>query len=527
LKYSGGKNLPINPQPKTDDILILRKYYTTLKRAPGYKKRITWVEQFPASKQNLKALAVVEYIGIFPNTPSVHGNSKSSNAEYVRTSEATKNKLIEKVSATSVAPRKIYEEMILDDSLSAPRDLKQVQNAKHLEQKKKRCKVSKDSMNQNRRKNTADDIITLLNNMHDHPFIQEIIQTKGKPPAVILYLKEQIDEIKMFCSSDATHPGVLGVDRTFNLGPCYVTILCYQQNNLIRKGTQNHPIMLGPVFLHWDGLYPTYHSFFSHLRSQMDDSINGIQVGGRNLLVGSDEEKALTKAMKQSFPSSHHILCRRHIEENVKRHLRGKVGANDKQAKEVMSDIFGDNGLLAVDDEYEFALVSFELEEKYCTSMPNFVPYFKKLQATLLEYVFLPSKKHKSVPITWKNNSCESMNHILKLTCDWKVQKIPDLVEKLYRIVQLQYADIRRALYGMGNYVIAPWMSKFKLSQTNWATKSKTEKETWFLKFLKGTPKAEKAVKSTDGRLTIPKTQKTARKPGQRKRVKCARTKKC
>ncbi len=70
-------------------------------------------------------------------------------------------------------------------------------------------------------------------------------------------------------------------------------------------------------------------------------------------------------------------------------------------------------------------------------------------------------------------------------------------------------------------------MSKFKLSQTNWATKSKTEKETWFLKSLKGTPKAEKAVKSTDGRLTIPKTQKTARKPRQRKRVKCARTKKC
>jgi hypothetical protein len=45
--------------------------------------------------------------------------------------------------------------------------------------------------------------------------------------------------------------------------------------------------------------------------------------------------------------------------------------------------------------------------------------------------------------------------------------------------------------------------------------------------FLKGTPKAEKAVKSTDGRLTIPKIQKTARKPGQRKRVKCSKTKKC
>ena len=213
-------------------------------------------------------------------------------------------------------------------------------------------------------KNTADDIITLINNVHDHPFIQEIIQTKGKPPAVILYSKEQLDEIKMFCSSDATHPGVLGVDRTFNLGSCYVTILCYQQNNLFRKSTQNHPVMLGPVFLHWYGLYPTYYAFFSHLRCQIDDSIDGIEVGGCNLLVGPDEEKALTKAIQQSFPSSHHILCRHHIEENVKRHLLRKVGANDKQIKAVMSDIFGDNGLLAADDEYEFSSVTFELEEK-------------------------------------------------------------------------------------------------------------------------------------------------------------------
>jgi hypothetical protein len=72
------------------------------------------------------------------------------------------------------------------------------------------------------------------------------------------------------------------------------------------------------------------------------------------------------------------------------------------------------------------------------------------------------------------------MNHILKLTCDWKVQKIPDLVEKLYKIVQLQYADVRRALYGMGNYVVAPWMAKFKISQANWAAKSIIEKKLGF-----------------------------------------------
>lgn len=40
--------------------------------------------------------------------------------------------------------------------------------------------------------------------------------------------------------------------------------------------------------------------------------------------------------------------------------------------------------------------------------------------------------------------------------CDWKVQKIPDLVDKIYKTVQLQYADVKRALYEMGDYLGAP-----------------------------------------------------------------------
>ena len=127
--------------------------------------------------------------------------------------------------------------MVLEDPITTPRDLKQVQNKKYLQNKKKRYQTNE--CTQQRQKNTADDIIALLNMIHVHPFIQEIVQTKGKPPGVILYLKEQLQEMKMFCSSDAMHPSALGVDRTFNLGPCYVTmLLVYHQKNLMCKGTK-------------------------------------------------------------------------------------------------------------------------------------------------------------------------------------------------------------------------------------------------------------------------------------------------
>ncbi len=508
-----------------DDVLILKRYYTTLKREPEYRKRVTWVEKFPAQKQaNMKTLAIVEYTGTFQSITAPHGNAKNTNTEYIRSSEATKIKLAEKLDNSSLPPRKVYEQMLLDNPETVPRDLKQVQNKKYLEHnKKKRCQ--KINCTDDRRKNTADDIITLLNMIHEHPFVQEVVQTKGKPPAVILYLKEQLQEIQTFCSSNATHPSVLGVDRTFNLGPCYVTVLVYHQTNLICKGARNLPIMLGPVFPHWDGLYQTYHRFFSHLQSQLDNCICSIQGSGRQLLLGSDEEKAMTKATKQCFPFSHHFLCHRHIEENVKRHLRTKVGANDKTTKEIMQDIFGENGLLSC-NEYEYQLAGFELEEKYSRTIPKFLPYFSNLLKSLLEFIYLPGKNNKSVPIDWKNNFCESMNHILKLSCDWKVQKMPDLVEKIFKIARLQYADMRRALYGMGNFEITPWMATSKISQANWAAKSDTEKDALFQKFLKGVPKKDKTIKSTDGRLVIPKMQKTARKPGQCKRIKSTRTQK-
>ena len=59
-----------------------------------------------------------------------------------------------------------------------------------------------------------------------------------------------------------TSDSIIGVDRTFNLGPCFLTCMVYQNHNLIRKHTKSSPIMLGPMFLHWDGLYSTYCEFF-------------------------------------------------------------------------------------------------------------------------------------------------------------------------------------------------------------------------------------------------------------------------
>ena len=97
--------------------------------------------------------------------------------------------------------------------------------------------------------------------------------------------------------------------------------------------------------------------------------------------------------------------------------------------------------------------------------------------------------------------------------------KLPALIDRLYRIVKLQQADCRRAIYGEGNYELAPWMKKHKVSSMQWKMKTEEEKEQLFKRFMAGLPTKKKQVISTDGRLSIPRTPTIARKPGQKKRV--------
>jgi hypothetical protein len=63
-----------------------------------------------------------------------------------------------------------------------------------------------------------------------------------------------------------------------------VTLTVFKNTNLLRRSTQRPPIMLGPVFLHWDGSCESYQRFFSNLRTKLDSNINTEVVVFVNLL---------------------------------------------------------------------------------------------------------------------------------------------------------------------------------------------------------------------------------------------------
>ena len=98
---------------------------------------------------------------------------------------------------------------------------------------------------------------------------------------------------------------VIGIDRTFNLGPCFVTTLVYKNKSVARKTNNEHPIFLGPVMFHFDGKTDSYTAFFSPLSTVL--GVHGVHtelMDDSHIILGFDEEKAIVNAIRTIFHTS-------------------------------------------------------------------------------------------------------------------------------------------------------------------------------------------------------------------------------
>ena len=99
-------------------------------------------------------------------------------------------------------------------------------------------------------------------------------------------------------------------------------------------------------------------------------------------------------------------------------------------------------------------------------------------------------------------------------------------------MVRLQMFDLRRALYGAGDYVLAPSFHRHGVNYDAWTQMSKERKDAIFQCFLsdggksrhRHAEKGNRLVKSADGHMAVLPTAEIARKPGQKKRARAMRT---
>ena len=173
--------------------------------------------------------------------------------------------------------------------------------------------------------------------LYMHSFVKEAIFRKECSPIFILYNETQIKDMKYHIKNfDVifyrliflkifSKNCVIGIDRTFNVGTLYATVMTYKNRRVVSKLSceKDHPISIGPIMLHRESNMREYshllHSFKSAIfNNSVSDEFDKLE---ELITFGSDEEKALTKAIKAVFPKSKYRQCYLHFQKNVSRKL--------------------------------------------------------------------------------------------------------------------------------------------------------------------------------------------------------------
>ena len=116
-------------------------------------------------------------------------------------------------------------------------------------------------------------------------------------------------------------------------------------------------------------------------------------------MIGTDEEAALLKAIKECFPSAVQVLCTRDLEENVHRYLANKIGLDDKLRRKMIAQIFGSYGLISCKDAKNFELTYIDLLDKFQEHCLLFTEYFMKMAKKIHSNVLGARQDNKWIPI--------------------------------------------------------------------------------------------------------------------------------
>ena len=504
-KKAKGKKVyePLQPQPTDNDILTIHRYYAFLKADNTYKKRVSWL-----SSGGNTQIAIAEYIGNYPGL-GPHGNSKYK-TEYMRTPHYVMVEMGELLKSNK--PQQVYDKLTLKyDELSGPANCQQVYDKKKRDVNNKR----KENGHEYNRNNFADHIKEIENRVsaNDH-FIRSVVRLNGKSPCIILYTDEQIEDLKTLCCSGQT---VWGLDKTFNLCDMHVTMSSYKQLSVTRDTSSEPPLFFGPMYIHDNSDFESYSIFFSHIKAKL----SGIDTS--KLVIGTDDERALVNAITSSFSESRHILCSRHIRQNINQKLTD--AAVDKSDRNMLlNKMFGEDGIINANDTVCFEEKCEEVEQLSQSISRSFLNYFQKRVKENLNKKRQEPEGIAKTDRQWTNNNCESLNHVLKQTIDWKSQPLMDLIESVKERMESQFKELRRSIVGMGKFMLAESHEQFSVSRGVWAKKTLAEQDRHYKRFKDFVLKDKRIVKTTDGQSNVVAPRTKGKKINQCKRKRTERT---
>ncbi|XP_064106436.1 uncharacterized protein LOC135215536 [Macrobrachium nipponense] len=419
--YCVKNGVPLLPQPTYDSILGIDRLTSTWRKSGGCKRQITWITKVPPHLAPLPTnLACVEYaVDSEACQESVH----SLQSDSWKGAHDSKQKFVK-----STVGQNITQPLssLLKESDSLLKDV----------------------------------LFPISDDVRDS-FIHHIEYRKGEITSLTLYKEEQLLNLYQFCCSDF-HPSVLGVKTLFKNQAFNVTVLTYINYSVIHGLTGEHPVFIGPVFLHKDDDCLTYNVFLSHIKKRMSKIHGQVRGGKQNpLVLGTDVSKALQQSLDR-FPKSCKLICsddvKHHVLQMVKDHFNSSQSSD--LVEKIVKLFVGSEGLCNSPNEKELLnqfrmakLMGFVPSELLLQFENNFFPILKRNFATY--------DRHPWIKRGWVNEGStrfmfeltETESIISRFTHmknrnEFGGNILGTLVNNLYDCVQNQVNEVFSALMG-------------------------------------------------------------------------------
>ena len=307
-----------------------------------------------------------------------------------------------------------------------------------------------------------DQLVWLIKNQaeHDSPILN-IHQSKECKLMVTLATEYQLRMLQHYCTY--TPFSILGVDMTYNCGQYYVTPTTVRHPMLLHTKTLVEPTIIGPTIIHTDHNEYTYRAFASDIVNK-NNRLKQIKS------LGSDRQMEMYNGFKYHMPDLKHVICKKHIEDNIKSYLNNKNIAKANQ-ESLLNDIFIDLTNCFDDDDFD---ETFEiLKGKWDEIDPDIHKWFKRYQTQGFKSSMTTCRRVDAglADKYFYNNANESANKLLKAHINRK-SSIPKLVEEWVKVCTTQKNNCERTIIGEGLFKLKGQYCHLKVNKSVWYKKT-------------------------------------------------------
>ena len=501
-KYKG------EPLPK--DVRVVIKQALSYKVSDkNYRRNVTYIVEAPDALENAKRYCIIEYLGQDKVGTSlrVHGNRLHGTTPYHKNDPSIVDGCKKDLKTMTV--REVYLKYFDPrNPMKSAKSSRQISDLKrHLPENKNRPKG-----------NLAEQMRGVLDEvMLKYPeYVRQLRFDEKKNISVYLDHDFQLEQMASLCHYDGENViAVIEMDKTYRVGEVLHTSLAFMDANFVHEDTGTPVLQPGPILFHEKSDIDTFADWISYWKRKLD------RLGCTKVFIVTDEEQAMVSALQYAYPTAVHLLCTRHLEDSVGRHI--SVGTSQTVKNQVLWSMFGtSNSLSSAKSRPEFDAKVGTIDQSVFEGN-----YFQETVDKIWTHVAGPRIDHPNagIPINQKTNCVESYNGLTKYAIDWKPQKVQGLIEKCRTIAVGKKADRLGAIAGHGNVRLALHNQRYQVSLNKWMTSSETQQDNLLKKVYRSLDPKPTHMTSTDNTITMPLNNGIINKPGHKKTPRGNRTK--